>query len=137
VTGSGLDGQGRPPGFERIEIPVGEEVFDALASGPADGELVLLLHGFPQSSWQWRWQLAALGDAGYRAVAPDQRGYSPRARPEEIQRYRVDHLAADALAVADWLGGHQFHVVGHDFGAVVAWHLAGRYADRLRTLTAV
>jgi pimeloyl-ACP methyl ester carboxylesterase len=137
VTAAGLDGQGRPPGFERVEIPVGEEVFDALASGPADGELVLLLHGFPQSSWQWRWQLAALGEAGYRAVAPDQRGYSPRARPQEVERYRVDHLAADALAVADWLGGHRFHVVGHDFGAVVAWHVAGRYPDRLRSLTAV
>ena len=137
MTGAALDGQGRPPGFERVEIPVGEEVFDALASGPADGELVLLLHGFPQSSWQWRWQLSALGDAGYRAVAPDQRGYSPRARPEEVARYRVDHLAADALAMADWLGGHQFHAVGHDFGAVVAWHVAGRYPDRLRSLTAV
>ena len=122
---------------ERIEIPVGEEVFDALAAGPADGELVLLLHGFPQSSWQWRSQLAALGDAGFRAVAPDQRGYSPRARPETTESYRVDHLAADVLAIADWLGGHHFHLVGHDWGAVVAWQVAGRYPDRLRTLTAV
>lgn len=137
MTTPGLDGQGQPPGFERIEVPVGEEVFDALAAGPPDGELVLFLHGFPQSSWQWRWQLRALGDAGYRAVAPDQRGYSPGARPEEVERYRTDHLAADALAVADWLGGHRFHLVGHDWGAIVAWHVAGRYPDRLRTLTAV
>ncbi len=123
--------------FEAVEIPVGEEVFDGLASGPPDGELVVLLHGFPQSSWQWRSQLRALGDAGYRAVAPDQRGYSPRARPEEVERYRVDHLAADVLAMVDWLGGHRFHVVGHDWGAMVAWQVAGRYPDRLRTLTAV
>ena len=85
--------------FERLEIPVGEFVFDARAAGPADGELVLLLHGFPQTSWEWRSQLQALGDAGYRAVAPDQRGYSPRARPQGVENYRADHLAADVLAI--------------------------------------
>ena len=128
---------GTTPDSERTEIPVGDEVFDALAAGPADGELVLLLHGFPQSSWQWRSQLSALGDAGYRAVAPDQRGYSPRARPEGVDHYRADRLAADVLAIADWLGGHHFHLVGHDWGAAVAWQLAGRHPGRLRSLTAV
>jgi pimeloyl-ACP methyl ester carboxylesterase len=99
---------------------------------------VLLLHGFPQSSWQWRAQLPALAQAGYRAVAPDQRGYSPGARPQETARYALRHLVADVVAMADWLGGHQFHLVGHDWGAVVAWAVAGgRYAERLRTLTAV
>jgi pimeloyl-ACP methyl ester carboxylesterase len=127
----------RPGGAERIEVPVGELVFDALAAGPADGELVLLLHGFPQSAEEWRAQLEALGEAGYRAVAPDQRGYSPRARPEEVEHYLPDHLVADVLAVADWLGGHRVHVVGHDWGALVAWRLAGRFPDRVRTLTAV
>ncbi|MDP8936426.1 MAG: alpha/beta hydrolase [Actinomycetota bacterium] len=123
--------------IERVEIPVGEWTFDALAAGPPDGELVLLLHGFPQTSAEWRAQLGALGDAGYRAVAPDQRGYSPRARPEGTEWYHVRHLVADVLAVADWLGGHTFHLVGHDWGAVVAWQVAGRYPDRLRSLTAV
>src|SRR5207302_917343 len=103
----------------------------------ADGELVLLLHGFPQSSWEWRSQLKALGDAGYRAVAPDQRGYSRRARPPGVEQYRIEHLVADVLAIADWLGGHRFHLVGHDWGAAVAWQVAGRHADRLRTLTPV
>ena len=124
-------------GFERLEIPVGEFVFDALADGPEDGELVLLLHGFPQSSFEWRSQLAALGEAGYRAVAPDQRGYSPRARPEGVEHYEVHHLIADVLAIADWLGGHQFHLVGHDWGAAVAWGLGGTYQERLRTLNIV
>jgi pimeloyl-ACP methyl ester carboxylesterase len=123
--------------FERLEIPVGEFVFDARAAGPADGELVLLLHGFPQSSWEWRSQLQALGDAGYRAVAPDQRGYSPRARPEGVEFYGAQHLIADILAIADWLGGHQFHLVGHDWGAAVAWAVAGTHPERLRTLTIV
>jgi pimeloyl-ACP methyl ester carboxylesterase len=123
--------------FERLEIPVGEFVFDARAAGPADGELVLLLHGFPQTSWEWRAQLQALGDAGYRAVAPDQRGYSPRARPEGVEQYKVQHLVADVLAIADWLGGHQFHLVGHDWGAAVAWAVGGTHQERLRTLNIV
>jgi pimeloyl-ACP methyl ester carboxylesterase len=122
---------------ERIENPVGQFTFDALAAGHDDGELVLLLHGFPETSYSWRNQLAALADAGYRAVAPDQRGYSPRARPADVAAYRVDHLVADVLAMADWVGGHRFHLVGHDWGAAVAWQVAGRYPERLRSLTAL
>jgi pimeloyl-ACP methyl ester carboxylesterase len=121
----------------KIEIPVGEYVFDARADGPEDGPLVVLLHGFPQSSYQWRYQLPALGEAGYRAVAPDQRGYSPGARPDGVDAYHVDRLVADVLAIADWLGAHRFHLVGHDWGGVVAWLLAARYPQRLRSLTAV
>jgi pimeloyl-ACP methyl ester carboxylesterase len=123
--------------MESIEIPVGDLVFDAMAAGPDGGELVLLLHGFPETSWCWRHQLPALAEAGYRAVAPDQRGYSSRARPEGVDRYKIRHLVADVLAMADWLGGHQVHLVGHDWGAAVAWQVAGRYPQRLRTLTAL
>jgi pimeloyl-ACP methyl ester carboxylesterase len=123
--------------MDSLEIPVGEMTFTARAAGPADGRLVLLLHGFPQTSWSWRNQLAALGDAGYRAVAFDQRGYSPGARPEGTQHYKLPHLVADVVAVADWLGGHQFDLVGHDWGGGVAWQTAARYPDRLRSLTAV
>ncbi|HMA47892.1 MAG TPA: alpha/beta hydrolase, partial [Frankiaceae bacterium] len=111
--------------------------FPARAAGPADGRLVLLLHGFPQTSHEWRAQLAALGGAGYRAVAFDQRGYAPTARPARVEAYRMDELVADTLAVADALGAGVFDVVGHDWGGVVAWHLGGRHADRLRTLTVV
>jgi pimeloyl-ACP methyl ester carboxylesterase len=96
---------------------------------------VLLLHGFPQTSWSWRHQLQALGDAGYRAVAPDQRGYSPGARPEEVERYAIPALVGDVIAIADELGAHRFHLVGHDWGAAVAWQVAGRHPDRLKTLT--
>lgn len=120
---------------ERVRIPVGVEMFDARVSGPADGPLVLLLHGFPQTSAMWRRQLEALGAAGFRAVAPDQRGYSPGARPDDDDRYVLDRLVADVLAVADEMGGHTFHLVGHDWGAMVAWRLAQRHPHRLRTLT--
>ena len=123
--------------MDTIEIPVGEYRFRARVTGPENGRLVLLLHGFPQSSLAWRRQLATLAEAGYRAVAPDQRGYSPKARPEGVEHYATDHLVADALAIVDEMGGHKVDVVGHDWGAWVAWQLAARYPERLRTLTAV
>lgn len=121
--------------IELIEIPVGADTFTARACGPVSGEMVLLLHGFPQSSWAWRHQLLALGAVGYRAVAPDQRGYSPGARPVEVSRYATPALVNDVLAIADELGAFTFHLVGHDWGAAVAWQVAGRHPQRLRTLT--
>lgn len=111
--------------------------FTGRAAGPDDGRLVILLHGFPESSFEWRHQLAALAEAGYRAVAPDQRGYSDGARPDGVEAYKVEHLVADVIAIADDLGGHRFDLVGHDWGAAVAWQVAGRYQDRVRTLTPI
>jgi len=123
--------------METLELAVGPLTFDARAEGPADGEVVLLLHGFPQTSFAWRHQLDALGGAGYRAVAPDQRGYSRRARPPEVAEYHQERLVEDAIGMADALGADRFHVVGHDFGGLVAWHTAARHGDRLATLTSV
>jgi pimeloyl-ACP methyl ester carboxylesterase len=122
---------------EELELVVGDLRFRAMAEGPEDGELVLLLHGFPQTWWEWRHQLRALGAAGYRAVAPDQRGYSPGARPEGVEAYHVDRLVEDVFGMADALEADRFHLVGHDWGAIVAWHAAGARPDRLRTLTIV
>lgn len=124
--------------MEQLRIPVGDDlVLDAVATGPADGEVVLLLHGFPQTSWSWRHVWPALAGAGFRVVAPDQRGYSPDARPLGLEHYRMASLVADALAVLDAVGAVSAHVVGHDWGAAVAWHVAGRHPARVRTLTAV
>jgi pimeloyl-ACP methyl ester carboxylesterase len=135
-------GAGRPrcaavasSAVERLELPLGRLIFDAQADGPPAGELVLLLHGFPQTSYSWRHQLPALAGAGYRAVAPDQRGYSPRARPADVEEYRAERLVGDVLGFADALGAGRFHLVGHDWGGAVAWQVAGRHPDRLRTLT--
>jgi pimeloyl-ACP methyl ester carboxylesterase len=111
--------------------------FDARAAGPVDGDLVILLHGFPQSSAMWKPQLTALGAAGFRALAPDQRGYSPEARPTDVEDYGIDYLVDDVLAIADRLRVDRFHVVGHDLGALVGWHLAAKYPERIRTLTAL
>lgn len=120
-----------------FEVPAGSLTFTAHAAGPGDGRLVLFLHGFPQTSFEWRHQMAALAAAGYRAVAYDQRGYSPGARPEGVDRYHLEHLVADVLAVADGLGAARFDLVGHDWGGGVAWVVAARHPDRVRTLTAV
>ena len=123
--------------MEILEIPVGPLVFPARAAGPEDGRAVLLLHGFPETSWSWRHQLEALGGAGYRAVAFDQRGYAPTARPEGASHYAMAHLVADVVAVADRLGADRFDLVGHDWGGAVAWQVAARHPERLRTLAVV
>jgi pimeloyl-ACP methyl ester carboxylesterase len=120
---------------KREQIACGGMVFDALTAGPAEGEPVILLHGFPEFSEQWTDQLIALGNAGYRAVAFDQRGYSSGARPEAVSDYEVWNLMADVLAVADTIGASRFHVVGHDWGGIVGWTLASRHPERIRTLT--
>src|SRR3954454_9540140 len=124
--------------FEALEIPVGDMTFTARAAGPDTGRLVLLLHGFPESSWSWRSQLTALADAGYRVVAPDQRGYSAGARPEGKQHYAIPHLVADVVAMADWIGGHPFALAGYDWGGgrgahgrLYRWPLVRRVWSRL------
>ena len=130
-------GQTLPDGVEQIRIPVGDMVFDALAAGPADGELVLLLHGFPQSAYSYRQQLPVLAAQGFRAVAPDQRGYSPDARPPDVSDYAMGHLVGDVLGMATALGRDRFHLVGHDWGGAVAWVVAGAVPQRVRSLVAL
>jgi pimeloyl-ACP methyl ester carboxylesterase len=113
--------------------------FTADVAGPTDGALVLLLHGFPESRHSWRAALPTLVSAGYRAVAPDQRGYSPGARPDpaELDNYAFDKLVADAIDIADAAGasGKRFHLVGHDWGGQVSWGVADKHPERLASLT--
>jgi pimeloyl-ACP methyl ester carboxylesterase len=123
--------------MERRRLHARGLVFDVLAGGDPAGEPVLLLHGFPQTAACWTRLAPALVGAGYRILAPDQRGYSPGARPAAVRDYRMPELVADTLALADLAGAGRFHLVGHDWGAVVAWHLAARHPERVATLTAV
>ena len=120
-----------------MQIQVGDLTFDAVAFGEQDGKPVVLLHGFPQSSWCWRHVWPSLVEAGFRVLAPDQRGYSPGARPQGVEAYAMPHLVGDVLGMLDALGLERAHVVGHDWGAAVAWQLAARHPDRVRSLTAV
>jgi pimeloyl-ACP methyl ester carboxylesterase len=123
--------------IERLEIDANDLTFSARAAGPHSGRPVLLLHGFPQSSWCWRPHLVLLGSAGYRAVAPDQRGYAPGARPPAVADYALPRLVADVLAIADTMQMPTFDLVGHDWGGMVAWVVAARHSDRVRSLTVV
>jgi pimeloyl-ACP methyl ester carboxylesterase len=111
--------------------------FDTRIGGPPDGDPVLLLHGFPQNSRQWVAAERRLHAAGLRTIAPDQRGYSPGARPAEVAAYHVNECADDVPALLDALELPSAHVVGHDWGALAAWFAAIRHPDRVRTLTAV
>jgi pimeloyl-ACP methyl ester carboxylesterase len=113
--------------------------FDAIAAGAPGAPLVLLLHGFAESMHCWRAQVTALGDMGFRAIAPSQRGYSPGARPDprEFSHYLIDRLIDDAMAIAAaaGYGSARFHLAGHDWGGSIAWGIADRHHERLASLT--
>jgi pimeloyl-ACP methyl ester carboxylesterase len=111
--------------------------FDVRDSGPVTGPVIIALHGFPQLGSCWAAVTPPLTAAGYRVLAPDQRGYSPRARPRSIRAYTTEHLTTDVLALAEAAGTDTFHLLGHDWGAAVAWQIASVYPNRVRTLTAV
>jgi pimeloyl-ACP methyl ester carboxylesterase len=115
----------------------GDLVFEVIDAGPADGPVVVLLHGFPESNLMYRPVIDRLAAAGYRCLAPLQRGYSPGARPKRRRDYRDDELARDVLKLIDTAGAQRVHLVGHDWGAAVAWYVAQRIPDRLLTLTAL
>jgi pimeloyl-ACP methyl ester carboxylesterase len=99
-----------------------------------EGPLVLLCHGFPESWYSWRHQLSALAAAGFRAVAPDMRGYGNTDRPEAIDQYTLLHLVGDMVGVLDALDQETAVIAGHDWGAVVAWHAALLRPDRFRAV---
>jgi pimeloyl-ACP methyl ester carboxylesterase len=125
---------GTPAALEEMTVVVGGHRHSALAAGPETGELVLLLHGWPEFADAWTEQLHALGEAGYRALAVDQRGYARQARPDGVEHYSIEHLVGDALAFADSQGTDRFHLVARDWGGMVAWALATAYPHRLRSL---
>jgi pimeloyl-ACP methyl ester carboxylesterase len=114
-------------------------VFDVLADGPEDAPLVVFLHGFAESFHTWHAQIAAVAKAGYRALAPSQRGYSPGARPDtrDTDNYLFDQLVGDAMAIAAACTAPdaRFHLVGHDWGGSIAWGIADTYPERLASLT--
>lgn len=118
--------------FER-----GGFVFKVRDGGPADGEVVVLLHGFPQDAASWSEVERILHEGGYRTLAPDLRGVSEGARPTEVSQYRTIESVHDVIAMLDAADVGQAHIVGHDWGGYVAWALPLEAPDRVRTLTVV
>jgi pimeloyl-ACP methyl ester carboxylesterase len=120
------------PGTHHRFVDVGEVRLHVVEAG--SGPLVVLLHGFPEFWWSWRHQLVALAAAGFRAVAPDLRGYNLSDRPRGVAAYALPRLAADVSGLIAALGEERASVAGHDWGGAVAWELASRYPQRLQRL---
>jgi pimeloyl-ACP methyl ester carboxylesterase len=115
----------------------GHLIFDVRDAGPPDGPVVLLLHGFPQHSDSWNAVIDRLTAQGYRCLAPNQRGYSPGARPSRRRDYRMSELVADVGALIDASGAQRVHLVGHDWGAAVAWATAAEIPERLLSVSPI
>ena len=122
---------GRIQRFKRNNL-----TFEVIDSGPIDGTPVVLLHGFPQRGKAWNEVASHLHDAGLRTFAPDQRGYSPGARPRSRFAYRAKELVADVVALINEIG-EPVHLAAHDWGAVVGWATAARHPEKVASLTAV
>ena len=105
---------------------------DVIDAGEPGNPVVVLVHGFPESSHSWRHQIQPLVDAGYRVLVPDQRGYAHSTAPTDVDAYRVDHLAADLLGLLDDVGAKDAIFVGHDWGSMVVWDLSRLHPDRVR-----
>lgn len=117
--------------LEHRTLPVNGIELHAVLAGPADGEPVLLLHGFPEFWYGWRHQLGPLAQAGYRVIAPDLRGYNLSGKPKGAHQYLPELLQSDVLGLMDQLRIPQAHIVGHDWGGLIAWWLAEAHPGRL------
>lgn len=120
--------------FERISFQNGDVTLRAVAAGPKDGPVMLLLHGFPEFWYGWQKQLGPLAAAGFRAVAPDQRGYNQSSKPARVSDYAMPHLVADVLCIITQLGRPRVVLVGHDWGALVAWSVAAAHPEKIERL---
>jgi pimeloyl-ACP methyl ester carboxylesterase len=120
--------------LEELYIPTNGITLHVMAAGPADGPLVVLLHGFPEFWYGWRRQIPALAAAGYRVLVPDQRGYNRSDKPRGLSAYRSNHMAADIVGLLDAVGRERAAIAGHDWGALVGWLLALEYPERVARL---
>ena len=124
-------------GIDVRNIQANGMTFRCRVCGPEEGEPVILLHGFPESSAMWVRAMGALAEKGYRCLAPDQRGYSPGARPKGKGAYTMDKVASDVIALADAAGFEKFHLVGHDWGAGCGWTVVQLFPECLLSWTAL
>ncbi len=121
-------------GFQHRTLELGRIRLHAVEAGKKEGQLVVLLHGFPEFWWSWRHQIKALAEAGFYVVAPDMRGYNLSECPDGVEAYRVQELTLDVKALIHHLGREKAIVVGHDWGAVVAWEFAMAHPEMTQRL---
>lgn len=119
------------PGWRETTKTINGLSLHVVEAGRPGDPLLVLLHGFPEFWWAWRHQITPLAEAGYHVVVPDMRGYNLSEAPQAVADYTLDTLASDVVAIADAFGAERFHLVGHDWGAVIGWWVAARYAERL------
>ncbi len=120
--------------MEDLTFQNGAVTLHAVAAGPKDGPVVLLLHGFPEFWYSWHKQIDPLAAAGFRVIVPDQRGYNLSSKPSGVKSYALPELVSDVIAIADRLGQERFFLAGHDWGAAVAWSVALLNPDRVAKL---
>jgi pimeloyl-ACP methyl ester carboxylesterase len=120
--------------LEHLTFHNGEIQLHAVAAGPPNGPLVILLHGFPEFWYSWRRQIAPLANAGFRVVVPDQRGYNLSSKPRAVSSYTLPQLTSDIIAIADQSRSDRFYLAGHDWGAAVAWSAAIQHPQRVAKL---
>ena len=124
----------REPSVEDLSFQNGAVGLHAMAAGPKDGPVVLLLHGFPEFWYGWRKQIEPLAAAGFRVIVPDQRGYNLSSKPSGVAAYALTELVSDVIAIADQLGQEKIFLAGHDWGAAVAWSTALLHPQRIAKL---
>lgn len=123
--------------IELKKITVGELEFDVRVSGKKEHEAIILLHGFPETSFMWSKLMEKLSYLGYYCIAPDMRGYSENACPKGVENYRVKELREDILNIATSMGAEKFHLVGHDWGAAIGWNVVYASPERILSWTAL
>lgn len=117
--------------MDRHRVRTADVTLTVFTHGPVAGPAVVLLHGFPECAHGWSRQVPALAEAGYFCVVPELRGYADSDRPPRVADYRVERLVDDVIRVADHFGRRRFHVVAHDWGGVLGWHLAADHGERV------
>ena len=121
-----------------VEVKAGEFIFNCRTVGVENpGEGVILLHGFPTTSYMYVDLMGLLAENEYRVVAPDQRGYSPKARPKSLKEYRAEKIVNDVFSIADAFDFDRFHLIGHDWGASIGWGAAASQPNRVISWTAL
>lgn len=123
--------------IEIVQQEANGMTFRCRVAGDPSGQPVLLLHGWPETSHMWIQLLERLASEGYYCIAPDQRGFSPDARPTKVSDYEIPNLVNDIMALADSFGMNHFHLIGHDWGSAIGWAVVNAHSDRIKSWTAI